>query len=599
MRRASASRSHARILIFILVSDNQNQVDEIKNRLDVCEFVRGYMKLEKSGSSFRGLCPFHKEKTPSFFVSPSRQLWKCFGCGVGGDLFSFFMQIEGVDFKEALSSLAEKAGVALRSYDPHIRSEKTRLYEICEKACQFFEKQLTSSMLGAEVKEYLLGRGIHEDSIKKFRLGFAPYTRNALLQYLRALGYSPTEIFKCGVSVQVSGAFLDRFRGRVMFPIFDLNGQVIGFGGRVFFRKNQVPDKNLAKYINTPQTLLYDKSRVLYGLHAARMNIRETQNCVLVEGYTDCIMAHQTGVTNAVAVSGTALTEQQLDLMKRYTENLILLFDMDTAGDNATKRGIHMALAKGFQLKVVILPEGKDPAELIQKNEEAWKKAIEKPLSIGDFYFQNALARFDRKDPQGMRQISGMILPVIKQIPSAIEQSYWVQKLAAELICAESAIWSDLEKTPLAYGNAEVSHEKPKAEDVSSIKKTKREMLYARILLLLSKNPSCKEIFEKKDTEFFDEKSALASACVKLKKGQELLPAEKELLEGILFEDEVFPQVMLGMNVLEEFRLCLETLRELTLKSELQEIQQKLKQDQTNEELLKKFHAVSIKLAKL
>lgn len=557
------------------------------------------MKLEKSGSSFRGLCPFHKEKTPSFFVSPSRQLWKCFGCGVGGDLFSFLMQIEGVDFKEALCTLAEKAGVALRSYDPQIRSEKTRLYEICEKACQFFEKQLASSVLGAEATEYLLGRGIREDSIKKFRLGFAPHTRNALLQYLRAEGYSPTEIFKSGVSVQVSGTFLDRFRGRVMFPIFDLNSQVIGFGGRVFFRKNQILDKNLAKYINTPQTLLYDKSRVLYGLDTARMNIRETGICMLVEGYTDCIMAHQTGATNAVAVSGTALTEQQLDLIKRYTENLILLFDMDIAGDNATKRGIHVALRKGFQLKVVILPEGKDPAELIQKNEKEWKKAIEKLLSIGDFYFQNALARFDRKDPQGMRQISGMILPVIKQIPSEIEQSYWVQKLAAELTCAESAIWNDLEKIPVIYSEEKTPQENPKAEDVLRLKKTKQEMLYARILLLLFKNPSCKEIFEKKYRGFFDEKSALASACLKLKDAQPLLSVEKELLEGLLFEDEVFPQVTLDMNVAEEFRLCLETLRELTLKNELQEIQQKLKQDQANEELLKKFHAVLKKLEKL
>lgn len=581
------------------VLDSQNQTDEIKNRLDIIEFIRGYMKLDKSGSSFRGLCPFHKEKSPSFFVSPSRQLWKCFGCGVGGDLFSFVMQIEGMDFKEALATLAEKAGVQLHSYDPQIRSEKARLYEICEKTCQFFEKQLASSMLGAEAKEYLLGRAIHEENIKKFRLGFAPYTRNALLLYLRALGYSPMEIFKAGVSVQVSGVFLDRFRGRVMFPIFDLNSQVIGFGGRVFFRKNQVPDKNLAKYINTPQTLLYDKSRVLYGLHAAKAKIRETQNCILVEGYTDCIMAHQAGAENTVAVSGTALTEQQLDLVKRYTENLILLFDMDMAGDNATKRGIHIALQKGFQIKVVTLPEGKDPAELIQKNEGEWKKAIEKHLSIGDFYFQNALARFDKTDPQGMRQISAMILPVIREIPSSIEQSYWVQKLAAELRCGESAIWSDLAKILPLRGEELQRDEKQKIETAVAYKKTKRELLYERILLILSKNPSCKEIFEHAYEKFFEEKSIPASACVKMRKGEELLPAEKEILEGLLFQEEVFGQVHLDMDASMEFRLCLESLEELCLREQLYEIQQKLKEDHANEELLKKFQEISIKLAKI
>ena len=220
-----------------------NQVDEIKNRLDLAEIIRNYMKLEKGGINFRGLCPFHHEKTPSFFVSPSRQLWRCFGCSMGGDMFTFIQEIEGVDFKEALKTLADKAGVQLRSYDPKIRSEKARLYEVCEKSCQFFEKQLVSSSLGREAGQYLLDRGISQDSIESFRIGFAPYTRSSLSEYLRAQGYSPTEIFKAGVAIQSSsGYYYDRFKSRIIFPIADLNGQVIGFGGRVFFAKNQTPD---------------------------------------------------------------------------------------------------------------------------------------------------------------------------------------------------------------------------------------------------------------------------------------------------------------------------------------------------------------------
>lgn len=579
-----------------------SQVEEIKKRLDIAEIVRGYMKIEKSGSNLRGLCPFHREKTPSFFVSPSRQLWRCFGCSLGGDMFTFIQEIEGVEFKEALKLLAEKAGVELRSYDPRVRSEKARLYEVCERACQFFERQLKSPSCGDEAKEYLLGRGINEKSIEKFRIGFAPHTRNGLFEFLRTQGYSPAEIFKAGVSIQApDSSQYDRFRGRIMFPISDINAQVIGFGGRVFFAKNEVPDPKLAKYINTPQTPLYDKSRTLYGLDMAKVAIRAHDSCVLVEGYTDVIMAHQGGAGNVAAVSGTALTEQQLDIIRRYTENLHILFDMDIAGDSATKRGIDIAQRKGFNISVITLPEGKDPAEIIQKNMKAWQKAIAKPLSIGEFYFQNAFSRFDKTTPEGMRHIANSILPAIKQMPSEIQQSFWVQKLAGELACGENIIWKDLEKIPdpiASFPGSKTTLQEPPTASASP-KRTKRDVLYERMLLLVSEDPRCIEGLRKKDITLFDIKFPSASAIVKLKRDEAHTAEESDILNAVLFQEEIFPTRDATLSAADEFKLCLNSLRKINLREQLLAMQLEMKRHAPDRTSVEKFQRVSIELAKM
>jgi DNA primase len=590
-----------------------NQVDEIKNRLDLAEIIRNYMKLEKGGINFRGLCPFHHEKTPSFFVSPSRQLWRCFGCSMGGDMFTFIQEIEGVDFKEALKTLADKAGVPLRSYDPKIRSEKARLYEVCEKTCQFFEKQLVSSSLGREAGQYLLDRGISKDSIESFRIGFAPYTRSSLSEYLRAQGYSPTEIFKAGVAIQSSGGYYyDRFKSRIIFPISDLNGQVIGFGGRVFFAKNQTPDPKLAKYINTPQTALYDKSKVLYGLDKAKMEIRRQDSCVLVEGYTDVIMAHQAGTQNVAAVSGTSLTEQQLDIVHRYTENLLTLFDMDVAGDSATKRGIDLAQGKGFNIKVVTLPEGKDPAEIIHKSRKKWASSIKNPLSIGDFYFQTALSRFDKATPDGMRNISNVLLPMIKRIPSTIEQSFWVQKIATEFACKEDIVWQDLRAVdiPDARNTRKDATEKPQ-NNISTVReKSKSDALYERMALLAMKDKQCIEPMQKKYIRLFDQKSPAAAIFVKIYNQQgesiseqdfytKLSNTERDYLNNLLFQEEIAPILQDSADLKDEFNACLVSLRRNALQAKLHALEQDMKRGEKDAMILKKFKEISTELAKL
>lgn len=585
----------------------ESQVDEIKNRLDVADVIRGYMKIEKSGVNLRGLCPFHREKTPSFFVSPPRQLWRCFGCGIGGDMFNFVMQIEGVEFPDALKTLADRAGVRLKSYDPKIRSEKTRLYEICEKASQFFEKQLGSSSLGQEARDYLLERGINDESVSGFRIGFAPDSRNGLYEFLRDQGYSPAEIFKAGVTIESqSSSYYDRFRGRIIFPIFDLNGQVIGFGGRIFFGKNQVQNAELAKYINTPQTLLYDKSRVLYGLDKAKMAIREQEACVLVEGYTDVIAAHQAGSKNAVATSGTALTEQQLDIIHRYTENLVTAFDMDIAGDNATRRGIDLAQNKGFNIKVLVLPEGKDPAEIIQKNKKTWEKIIKTPLSIGDFYFSSAMARFDKKTPEGIRSITNTILPFIKQLPSEIERSYWVQKLSSELNCSEDSVWSDLSRI-----NVETQRsDERKAENVEEKKITREDMLYTRLLAAVTKDSTCLELITKSDVARLpkDFMPAVILSKMSIKRGsvsggkdgsEEFTGEERAYLDELSFQEEIFPSFSDDVDIKEEVGLCLKTLKRLGLQEELRKLAKDMKSGNMDDKLLQRFQKTSMELVKL
>ena len=466
-------------------------VDEIKNRLDIIEVIGSYIKLHKAGANYRALCPFHSEKTPSFFVSPARQIWHCFGCLRGGDIFGFVKEIEGVEFGDALRILAQRAGVELKKQTPEYakwRSERERLYEICELTTKFFEKQLEESKVGKEAKKYLLSRGIAEESIRKWRLGYSPDVWQSLSDFLTSKNYKKEEIERAGLSIKSEkGSFYDRFRGRIVFPIFDLNSQVVGFSGRVF----KSPDT--AKYVNTPSTLLYDKSRILYGLDKAKVAVRKKDLCILVEGNTDVIMSHQAGSENAVATSGTALTPFQLKILKRYSNNLLIGFDMDIAGETATKRGIDLAQSQGFDIKIIRLPEGKDPAEIISKNPKAWEKALETAVSILDFYFETAFANRDPKTPEGKKAISKILLPVIKRIPNEIEKSYWVQKLAEKLEVKEEDIEEELKKVKL---EEEIYGLEPE-EIINLPQRSRKDLLEERLMILILKFPQHFNLIEK------------------------------------------------------------------------------------------------------
>jgi len=576
-------------------------IDEIKGRLDIVDVISSYIKLQKAGMNYRALCPFHSEKKPSFFVSPSKQIFKCFGCGKFGDIFKFVMEIEGVEFGDALRILAKRAGVELKRQNPKLKTERKRLYEIVELGCEFFEKQLHSSKAGLESKKYLLDRGITEESIKKWRLGYSPNPQKGkweiLTDFLISKGYERKEIINTGLAIkkELTGPTqsYDRFRGRIMFPIFDLNSQVIGFGGRVIKEKE---DKEVAKYINTPNTLLYNKSFVLYGLNPGRMDIRKKDFCILVEGYTDVILSHQAGFQNTVATSGTALTFFQLKILKRYSQNLITAFDMDIAGDSATRRGIDLAQEQDFQIKVITMPAGKDPADIVSKSPKEWQKLIDSAKSILDFYFDSAFQKFDKDSPEGKKGISKALLSAIVKIPSKILQSHWTQKLAKGLKVSEESVIQELKKVfqrdGRDYTEIRSSEEKEISKEIKR-EKTRKQAIEEKILSLISKSPDKLKLLNETHISLFSPRCQEALKCLKTKR-IELSPDMKEFLDVLSLraeiEEESVPE--------KEFQICLNELITLCTKDKLEEISKNIQNAEENndkkkiKELTEEFNKV-------
>ena len=468
-----------------------SEIEQIKSRLNIVDVVGEYIKLEKAGINYRALCPFHNEKTPSFFVSPSRQMWHCFGgCNEGGDIFKFVMKIEGIEFIDALKLLAKKAGVQLKTSSKkyeEIKTQREKLLDICKKATIFFSTQLNKSKTGLEAKDYLMKRGLKEETIKEWKIGYAPSTWDSLCNYLIGLGYKRKDIIDAGLA---SEKFFDRFRSRIIFPICDFNGQPIGFTGRVFNSDDE------AKYLNTPNTLLYDKSQALYGLDKAKVEIRKNDSCVLVEGNVDCIMSHQSGVKNCLAVSGTALTPAHLGIIKRFSNNLILSFDMDLAGNNATKKGIDMALKNGFNVKVISMNSEKDPADIIlSSGEDEWKKIIKEAKPINQFYFDLSFKDRNVKSVEDQKKIVSELLPIFKKIDNTIEQTYWIQKLAEKLSIREDDIRQEMKKVNLPKQEVEVQKEKAG--------KSRKELLEEAILSMVLIEPSIVETLTEEQKKLF------------------------------------------------------------------------------------------------
>ena len=468
-----------------------SEIEQIKSRLNIVDVVGEYIKLEKAGINYRALCPFHNEKTPSFFVSPSRQMWHCFGgCNEGGDIFKFVMKIEGIEFIDALKLLAKKAGVQLKTSSKkyeEIKTQREKLLDICKKATIFFSTQLNKSKTGLEAKDYLMKRGLKEETIKEWKIGYAPLTWDSLCNYLIGLGYERKDIIDAGLA---SEKFFDRFRSRIIFPICDFNGQPVGFTGRVFNSDDE------AKYLNTPNTLLYDKSQALYGLDKAKVEIRKNDSCVLVEGNVDCIMSHQSGVKNCLAVSGTALTPAHLGIIKRFSNNLILSFDMDLAGNNATKKGIDMALKNGFNVKVISMNSEKDPADIIlSSGEDEWKKIIKEAKPINQFYFDLSFKDRDVRSVEDKKKIVSELLPIFKKIDNTIEQTYWIQKLAEKLSIREDDIRQEMKKVNLPKQEVEVQKEKTG--------KSRKELLEETILSMVLIEPSMVETLTEEQKRLF------------------------------------------------------------------------------------------------
>lgn len=578
-------------------------IQQIKERLDIIEVISDYIKLQKAGANYKALCPFHNEKTPSFVVSPVRQIWHCFGaCGEGGDIFKFVMKMEGVEFGDALRILAQKAGVELKRQDPALKTERRRLYEICELATKFFEKQLKESVKGKEARKYLLKRGIKEQSLVSWRIGYASDKWQALSDFLLSRGYNKKEIEKAGLALMSNkGSFYDRFRGRIIFPVFDFNSQVIGFGARIFQKIEQGETaEQVAKYLNTPNTLLYNKSWILYGLDKAKTEIRKKDFCILVEGYIDAIMSAQVGLENVVASSGTALTSYQLKILKRYSKNLLLAFDMDLAGDTATKRSIDLAQTEGFNLKVITMPQEKDPADIAAVSPKEWQNRVKKAKDITEFYFETTFDKYSGKPyfkPEEKVKISEILLPVIKKIPNKILQFDWIAKLSKRIKIKEEILEAEFKKSL----SPETKTEKAE-QDTISPKKSRREMLEEKILSLILKDVKNADILEENSFLFFTPK------CQKILKQLRKKNFNREKFQASIFSrwDEETRDFLNYLalkadlepgdqkEIKKEILSCLRDLKELVIKQKLEKVSESIKQAEQD----KKFERVNALLEK-
>ena len=416
-----------------------NPVEEIKKRLDIVEYIGSFIPLKKAGRNFKAVCPFHSEKTPSFVVSPERQIWHCFGaCGEGGDVVKFLMKWENITFIEALKELAQKTGVILKkiSFEDKVWRKRERYFNMNNLTAEFFEYLLNKTKFGEKGIDYLKNRSIKLATVKKFQLGYAPSSWDSLRLFLKKKKFEEEEIYENGLLVKSEGgSYYDRFRGRLMFPIKDSRNFIIGFSGRSLDEK----DKQ-AKYINTPETPIYHKRETLFGINLAKETIKKDKNAYIVEGEFDMIIPYQNGFTSFVAIKGTALTNEQLMLLKRYTDKITLALDADVAGEESTRRGIEEAEKLDLEVRIVELPIGKDPDEAVRTDMKAFKKAISKPIPIYDFLIEMAKKKYPENTSFDKKRIGDEVIPFIERITNPIVRSHYVKKIAALLGVSESSI---------------------------------------------------------------------------------------------------------------------------------------------------------------
>jgi len=464
-----------------------DSVEEIKQKLDIATVIGEYVPLHKAGSNFKARCPFHNEKSPSFFVTPDRQIWHCFGCNEGGDMFTFVQKIEGIEFPEALKLLAQKAGVQLKQFDPRITSQKNRLHEVCQSAASFWQECLRAD-IGKNALEYVVRRKIQDKTIVEFKIGFAPDSWDATLKFLLSNGYTESEVFQSGLTVrkEKGTGYYDRFRDRLMFPIQDIHGNVIGFTARTL--KADEP----AKYINTPESVLYHKSNVLYALDKAKKSIRENNYVIIVEGNMDALTAHEAGYKNVVACSGTALTMEQINLLKRYTNNFALCFDQDEAGQKAAERSIDLLFGAEVNTKIVQVLNGKDPDECIKNSPESWEASLRQSKDVMKFYFDKYLTVDNLSNVIKKKQAVKVILTQIAKIKNKIEQDHWVKQLSNILQIEAGLLWESLPRNAVGREKTDFSRKRkntagPAADNqIKTGQNTKVENLRMIITILLN-----------------------------------------------------------------------------------------------------------------
>lgn len=457
-------------------SGNMDNLEEIKNKIDIVSLISEYVQLTKAGRNFKAPCPFHKERTASFVVSPELQIWHCFGaCQEGGDIFKFLMKLEGMEFPEAVRFLANRAGIKLaNTYSPQT-TEKDKLYKINSGAANFYHYLLTKHTLGEPALTYLKKeRGIGDKTIADFQVGFSPKISDALPKFLIGKqGYTREDLVKSSLVVPAGGQLIDRFHERIIFPLRDARGNTVGFSGRIL---PGVVARDAGKYINSPETLVYQKRRHLFGINVTRNAIREEGFSIVVEGELDLLSLWQAGIKNVVAIKGTAFTQDQAKLLSRLAPVAVMALDSDAAGENATKQGILLAISAGLDVKVATLGSFKDPDEAVRADPEGFKKKIAQAVGAYDFFIEDAFTKFGRTT-DGVSKISRELVPIIGSISDKIVQAHYVREIAQRLKISEEAV-----ATQVSRSQSGVKQES--AEQVSPDQKTRREMLEENLVSL-------------------------------------------------------------------------------------------------------------------
>lgn len=424
-----------------------SNTEQIKEKLDIVDIISSYIKVEKAGINYKAKCPFHNEKTPSFLISPVRQTFYCFGCGEKGDIFSFVEKFEGLDFRGALETLANKAGIELKNFkkeDNERPDEKDKMFAIMEAATKYFENQLENSKPNLH---YLEKRGVLTNSVSKWRLGFARDEWRGLCDELVKQGFSKDEMLKVGLIKKAVGTesnrniekYYDTFRNRIMFPIFDVADRVIAFSGRALKEDDKTP-----KYLNSPETKLFYKSEVLYGFNVAKNYIRKLDYTVLVEGQMDLIMSHQVGIYNTVASSGTALTDLHLKKVQKLSNRVIIAFDSDSAGEKAARRAAELALLLGMEVKITTLPKGEDPASIAKEDPEKWRTALKEAKHFTEYALDKTVD--ENRSKNLAKAIMNEVLPLVHLISSEMEKTQFVKKIALRTKVREDDVWNDIKK---------------------------------------------------------------------------------------------------------------------------------------------------------
>jgi DNA primase len=452
-----------------------DQVQQVKQANDIVAVVGERIQLTKAGRNYKALCPFHGEKTPSFFVSAEMQTYKCFGCGVGGDVISFVEAYEGLIFVEALEMLAKRAGITLVKRQPNPGEQiQEELLAICHLASEYYHYLLMEHRVGEAARSYLTGRGVSKQLWRDFKLGYAPDDWDGLYAYLVGKKKrSAQAVEQAGLLIgRDGGGYYDRFRGRVMFPQYDFSGHIVGFAGRLLD-----PEIKQAKYINTPETKLYHKSKLLYGLYQNKRLIRKADRVVIVEGELDVLSSVKAKIAEVVAVKGSALSEEQVLLLRRLTTTIFLALDADEAGQEAMKRAIQIGEKQGVQLRVVPLEGGKDPDEIVTQSPKRWREMVSKSTSIHQFYIDLAFAQYDATTGNGQKQISQFLAPILAQIENSVERAFYIKKLAHKLDVGERQV-----ETEIAKALSKSTRNKTEVESQVPTMRPRRERLERYVL---------------------------------------------------------------------------------------------------------------------